>query len=285
MKKITKIHLLYIAGGVFLFVLILLAPNMDSESRKAIAESSATHQHAAPHDHSDGQAPVKTDARLEKSEAILSIEEELAAAENPDKKIQILDSLIKISIREKNPPLVAHYTEQKAILSPSVDNWFAAGDNYFKAYRLTDGKHANLIKEAVESYQKVLEIDPRNVAAETALGVAYVEGAADLGEMPMKGIGMLLNILEKNPNNVNVLTNLGYFAIQSGQFEQAIERFEKILELDPRNAEAYLYLTDVYVRMGEKGKAIENLEKYKSFVDDPLVEQQVDRYIEDIKNK
>lgn len=181
--------------------------------------------------------------------------------------------------------MVAQYTEQKAIINPSVTTWFASGDNYFKAYRLTEGQHANLITKAVESYEKVLELDPENIPAQTALGVAYVEGAQHLGVMPMKGVGILLNLLEKNPNNINVLTNLGYFAIQSGQFETAIERFEKILELEPRNAEAYLYLTDVYVRMDEKGKAIDNLEKYKSFVDDPLVEQQVNRYIEDIRNK
>lgn len=285
MKKITNLHLLYIAGGVLLFVLVLLAPHMDFESRQAIAESKSSHKHSDNEAHPVDEGKEKVDAPITKSEHILLFEKKLSDADDSPTKLNLLDSLIEMAIKEKNPPLVAHYTEQKAITEPSVKNWFASGDNYFKAYRLTEGRHSNLIKKAVESYQKVLELDPQNVAAETALGVAYIEGAGDLGVMPMKGIGILLNILEKNPNNVNVLTNLGYFAIQSGQFEAAIGRFEKILELEPQNAEAYLYLTDAYVRMGEKGKAIDNLEKYKSFVDDPLVEQQVDRYIEDIRNK
>lgn len=287
MKKITSVHLLYIAGGVLLYILVLLAPNMDSESRSAIAESKED-----VHDHSEGQTQIEQKPTMEnesisspKSEDILAFEKKLSSSQNEQERLSLLDSLIELSIKEKKPPLVAHYTEQKAVINPSIATWFASGDNYFKAYRLTEGQHAKLIKKAVESYEKVLELDPDNISAQSALGVAYVEGAQHLGVMPMKGIGMLLNILEKNPNNVNVLTNLGYFAIQSGQFDKAIERFEKILEIEPQNAEAYLYLTDVYVRMGEKEKAIDNLEKYKSFVDDPLVEQQVDRYIEDIKNK
>lgn len=268
-----------------LFVLVLLAPNMDSESRESISMAESDHVHVEGEDnHQHQETDESSLPAVVKSTEIKAFESKLASEESKIGKIAILDSLISLSIKEKNPPLVAHYTEQVALLELSVQTWFESGDNYFKAYRLTEGKHPELIKKAVESYKKVLEIQPDNIAAETALAVAYVEGAAHLGVMPMKGIGMLLNILENNPNNVNVLTNLGYFAIQSGQLEQAIERFEKILELEPENAEAYLYLTDVYVRMGEKEKAIENLERYKSFVDDPLVEQQVDRYIEDIRN-
>ena len=90
----------------------------------------------------------------------------------------------------------------------------------------------------------------------------------------------MLNI---DPENVNALTNLGYFAIQSGQYDKAIERFEKVLQIDSLNAEAYLYLTDVYLSQDEVEKGIETLEEYKKMVNDPLVKKQVDDYIKEIK--
>ena len=78
---------------------------------------------------------------------------------------------------------------------------------------------------------------------------------------------------------------MGYFAIQSGQFDIAIERFETVLNIDPKNAEAYIYLTDIYLSQENIEKGIETLEKYKTLVNDPLVKQQVDDYIKEIKNK
>jgi tetratricopeptide (TPR) repeat protein len=81
------------------------------------------------------------------------------------------------------------------------------------------------------------------------------------------------------------MTNLGYFAIQSGQFEKAVERFEEVLIIDPNNAEAYIYLTDAYLSQEKIEKGIETLEKYKSLVDDPIVIKQVEDYINEIRNK
>jgi cytochrome c-type biogenesis protein CcmH/NrfG len=141
------------------------------------------------------------------------------------------------------------------------------------------------VEGAIRNYEKVLELNPDNLQAQTAIGVASVEGSSQLGVMPMKGIGILKEVLNKDPENVDAMTNLGYFAIQSGQFEKAVERFEKVLSIDPQNAEAYIYLTDAYLSQEKIEKGVETLEKYKSLVDDPLVKKQVDDYIKEIKNK
>jgi len=95
----------------------------------------------------------------------------------------------------------------------------------------------------------------------------------------------LKDVLNKDPKNVDAMTNLGYFAIQSGQFEKAVERFEGVLKIDPNNAEAYIYLTDAYLSQEKVEKGIETLEKYKSLVDDPIAIKQVEDYINEIRNK
>jgi len=246
------------------------------------------HEHEAgeDHDHEHKQeSDVMNQLDSTEQEFISSTAERANKIADVETKLSLYDTLIQFSIRKNIPPLVAKYSAEKAKAVPTENNWMMAGDNYFKAFRLSKNTSKSLIKGAVRSYEEVLKLNSENLDAQTALGVAYVEGAAQMGAMPMKGIGILKEVINKDPKNVNALTNLGYFAIQSGQYEKAIERFESILKIDPENAEAYLYLTDIYLSQDKKEKGIETLEKYKSLVSDPLVLQQVEDYIKEIENK
>jgi len=105
-----------------------------------------------------------------------------------------------------------------------------------------------------------------------------------MGEAPMKGIGLLKNVLEKDPENINALINLGYFAAKSGQNDIAEQRFKRVLEINPDYPDAYIYLSDLYFNTGRIEKGIEQLEMYKKFLKDPEVIKQLDDYIDNIKN-
>lgn len=284
----NKRQLLLILAGVFLATLLYFAPRTEGETKVEVM-----HEEHEGHDHEEhsGEATEMaaedvferlTAAEKEKVEVL---EERAEKTADIDTRLSLYDSLIEIGITRNVPPMVARYTEAKAQTVSTEVNWMLAGDNYFKAFRLSKQQSGELIKGAVRSYEKVLELNSENLSAQTALGVAYVEGASLLGAMPMKGIGILKEVLNKDPKNVDALTNLGYFAIQSGQYDKAVERFETVLSIDPENAEAYIYLTDIYLSQNEVDKGIETLEKYKSLVDDPLVKKQVDEYIEGIRNR
>ena len=52
------------------------------------------------------------------------------------------------------------------------------------------------------------------------------------GEAPMQGILMLRDLAEKEPNNIDAQWHLGELSVESGQFEKAIMRFSKVVELD-----------------------------------------------------
>ncbi|MDB4083316.1 tetratricopeptide repeat protein, partial [Vicingaceae bacterium] len=218
-------------------------------------------------------------------EFIAGLEKRAKQIADVDTKLNLYDSLMTFSIKRNVPPLVAKYTEEKAKVVPTEVNFMLAGDNFFKAFRLSKLKPKDLVEGAIHNYEKVLELNPDNLQAQTAIGVASVEGSSQLGIMPMKGIGILKDVLNKDSKNVDAMTNLGYFAIQSGQFEKAVERFEEVLFIDPNNAEAYIYLTDAYLSQDKVDKGIETLEKYKLLVDDPIVIKQVEDYINEIRNK
>lgn len=286
MLNIKKSQLLLILAGVVVFILIYLAPRQESGEEVSNAEVAQVNHEGHQHDEEEHIAKDTYASKLSEEDELYLDELFLRAEKIEDiaTKLSIYDSLINFSIKKGIPPLVAKYTEQKAEAVPTEINYMLAGDNFFKAFRLSSEKPKELIANAIKNYEKVLKINPNNLQAETAIGVANVEGSSQLGVMPMKGIGILKEVLNKDPKNVDALTNLGYFAIQSGQYEKAIERFEQVLTIEPENAEAYIYLTDIYLSQDNIEKGIENLEKYKSLVADPLVKQQVDDYIKEIRN-
>mgnify|MGYP005843416555 CR=1 FL=1 len=281
---INKSQLLLILAGVFIGIALYFAPRSeDKEQAKSnLFESEEKDQADLKNEDQDA---LTTKLEPEKKNILDSLEEKAVQIADLDTKLGLYDSLIQFSLKNNLPPLVGKYTEEKAKLVPTEKNWLLAGDRYFKAFRLSKNQSKEMIVKAIKAYKKVIELEPENLDAQTAIGVAYVEGAGILGEMPMKGIGILKEVLNKDPKNINALTNLGYFAIQSGQLDKAIERFNQVLSIEPENAEAYLYLTDAYLSKGDEEKGLETLETYKSFLDDPEVINQVDQYIEDIKNK
>jgi Flp pilus assembly protein TadD len=81
---------------------------------------------------------------------------------------------------------------------------------------------------------------------ETALA-NYKKGLAD-GDMNFamtQGIFKLRDVLKKDPENVKALYHMGLLSIESGQFDKAIERFEKLILLRPENQEFKNILQDI----------------------------------------
>ena len=106
------------------------------------------------------------------------------------------------------------------------------------------------------------------------------------GEDPMKGIMMLREVLKEDPDNVQAHLQLGLFSVQSGQYDKAVERFRKVLELDPaNNAEAWFFLGRTYATMDSIGLAIEAFEQYKTTVTDTAIRNGVDRFITELNTE
>ncbi len=184
-----------------------------------------------------------------------------------------------------NAGLSAYYTEKLSGLASSSENWYNASYRYLVASRASqkDGEKIFFTRKAIEGFTKVMSIDPANLEAKANLGVCYVEGSQVLGTAPMKGVGLLKEVIEKDPKNITALINLGYFAIQSGQYDKAIERFNQVLIIKPEYLDAYIYLADTYQRMGKKDEAIKVLETLKSKNKNPEVEANVNEFIRELK--
>jgi tetratricopeptide (TPR) repeat protein len=112
-----------------------------------------------------------------------------------------------------------------------------------------------MAKEAKELFEKALELNSANDSAKVGLGSTYFFGAASANEPPMKGIGLIREVSEKNPKNAFAQYMLGVGSAVSGQWPKAIERFTKVAELEPDNLEVLLRLADISERTGDKPAA------------------------------
>lgn len=195
--------------------------------------------------------------------------------------LHALDSLVKFWDASKRPDIAAVYSEKMAVVKNSKDAWDYAGRRYYSAagFVKPEGR-PELYSSAADCFNKALAIDPGDLEIKTNLAACYVEGSSD----PMKGITMLLEVVESDPNNVNAIWQLGMFSMKSGQFDKAVARFKKITEIAPSNVEVYLYLAEAYEKAGDKQNAITTLEKYVNLVDDAVLKTEVQNYINELKN-
>jgi tetratricopeptide (TPR) repeat protein len=175
----------------------------------------------------------------------------------------------------------AYFLEKSAALKSTSIAWKKAGMLYYKATRFDQAYlKQTLFSKAIECYNQAVSIDTNDLEAATMLGTCYVEGSTQ----PMDGIMLLRKVVVKDSTYVDAQVQLGMFAIQSGQTDKALDRFNKILKIKPDYIQAYIYLGQIYADMGKKEQAIEMLELYMKKSNDNTINQQVEQFINELKN-
>jgi tetratricopeptide (TPR) repeat protein len=266
MQSLSTKHYLLIAGALLLVVLLYFAP-----------KSGEVHHEGDGHEHSEHSSadPIEG-AKKQLSENTLKMIEALEKQNNAD----AFNQIVAILDTAQQPLASAIFAEKSAKLLNTEEAWQNAADHFFFAASFTIPSEKQLAYDgAIRSYEKVLELNPNNIDAQINLGACYVESSSE----PMKGIGLLRGVLEKDSTNIKAHLNLGLFSVKSAQYDKAIERFNKVLEIDPSYIEAHLYIGDVYEQKGDITNAIKEYELYVSAVKNPTVAADVTRYIEKLK--
>src|SRR5271166_1549237 len=110
--------------------------------------------------------------------------------------------------------------------------------------------------EAIEQFQKALEINPNDMDAHNDLGMALDE----IGQMD-DAIAQYQKALEINPDNAGAHNNLGNTLFRKGQLAEAIEQYQKAVKINPKYAEAHSNLGNALLQNGQLGRAIEEFQK------------------------
>lgn len=192
-----------------------------------------------------------------------------------------LNNLGKLWDENRIPAVAAHYYEQAAEKQPTEKAWIDAAYRYFDGYQATGDSvmRKMMIGKAISNYEKAAKLNPENLDVKSDLGICY----AQEGSNPMKGIMLLREVVAKNPDHEMAQYNLGILSVQSGQLEKAVERFEKVVQLNPKRAEARFLLARTYADLGRKEEALKNFRIVKEEVKDPQLNAEIDNIIKQIK--
>lgn len=109
---------------------------------------------------------------------------------------------------------------------------------------------------AIQEYERVIELDPRNLEALNNLGVIY----KDLGKY-RESAEYFRKALSINPNSAKVHNNLGLIYYLRGDHGRALAEYKKALASDPDNLESYTNLGVLYKKVGDLDRALENFRK------------------------
>ena len=201
----------------------------------------------------------------------------LGRASSSAEKKTYADSLGIFFYKLNRPDSAAGYFGIVADFNPGLKTWKKAGDVYYEAFRLAlDSERGNKYGENARSfYEKVLQAKPDELEVKSKMAMTYVTTSN-----PMQGIALLREVVAKDPDNVTALTNLGLLAMQSRQYDKAIDRFEKILGKHKDNSEARLYLAVSYAEAGKNEEALKEFNFLKLNEKDAVILQTVDRYLQ-----
>lgn len=177
----------------------------------------------------------------------------------------------------------ALYLEVAATEEPNLNNWLNAGIRFLKAFDNVKDSLTQpiMLQKANASFKNAVALDSTNLEAKAGLGVTIVNGFGP----PMEGIGMLLDVVKKDPKNLKAQMNLGLFAIKSGQFDKAITRFKYIINNIKETPDVYFYLATAYENLGNNKEAIDAYLKSKKMAANPTLTSFIEKKVAELKNK
>jgi tetratricopeptide (TPR) repeat protein len=225
---------------------------------------------------------INTYVEQEKKELSQPLQVRISELEKEVKNPIVLQELIVLWDSLNNQLVSAYFMEQYANIEPTEKNWYATGSKYYTFASLSNDSIiiSEAASKAKKAFEKVIQLNPSNLDAQTAMAAIIVQIDQDV----MKGVGLLKDVVAKDSNNVQAIFTLGMLSIQSGQFDKAKERFEKLIQLQPFNPEYYFYLGEVYAKSGNTDKAIKIYETCKTLLKDEVAKKEIETLINNLKN-
>jgi len=223
-----------------------------------------------------GEAEHSMDVPNEAIEELAELKEAYQNSKNSENFASFANSLIERFASLNQYDSAAKYAAELAEFNQSEANLQKAGDMYYEAFTfaMDADKTRRMGEQARYFYEQLLAQSPDHLDAKAKMAMTYVSSPN-----PMQGILMLREVLDTDANNQMAIYNLGLLSMQSGQYDRAIDRFEKLVTLDPEHLQAQFLLGVSYFNAGKNGEAEAQFKKVKTMDADPSVAASVDEYL------
>jgi tetratricopeptide (TPR) repeat protein len=154
----------------------------------------------------------------------------------------------------------AHDIEDKFPNHSNKNLYLLVGNLHYTLSRVSSGaitisNRDFHLKKAMEFYDKVLSLNQQSVSAWKNKARVML----DLGENE-EAIACLIWILDNlnlPPGDLTVLLNLGWAYFKADNYDEAVNYFNSVLDIDPSNVEAWLRKGDVFSKTDRWGGAIQ----------------------------
>ncbi len=231
-----KQQLFVTIGAVALIVILYQLPRSVVENDQ-LQNVSETTEHSL-------EVPQDVEFRINELRTLIQTEE------NPDKKTNFAHSLARVYLDFGVLDSAIRYAEMIEALETDVSR--KAADIYFTAFERSPSAEQGVIyaEKARSILDQLLEKDPEDLFLKNRLAMTLVAS-----ENPMLGIGLLREIVAQDETNRQAILNLGLLSVQSGQFDRAKARFERLISLDTSDNEAKLYLAVSMIELEEQSQA------------------------------
>lgn len=165
-----------------------------------------------------------------------------------------------------HPAISGAYAEMIAEWFPSAESWSMAGTTFGQAIpRKEDAKVREFAAaHAISAFENAVSLAPDDWT--NKLNLALVLTDVPPQDNPMKGVKMLLELNDSYPDNSRILFHLGRLAIQTGQYDKAVTRLEKSLELDDSQPQIYCLLEKAYLETSKSDLAALASEKCRNSI-------------------
>lgn len=186
--------------------------------------------------------------------AFLTLEMELKEADD-SLKVEILKDLSSKWYNTGKPILAGCYAQEVAEILNTEESWSIAGTSFILGVRTaeTEKEKTFAARRSVKCLENAISLAPNNIDHKINLALSYTERPPS--DNPMKGVLMLRDLSESNPENTGVLNQLARLAIKTNQFDKALERLKTSEGLNDQNETTICLLAQVYELRQEKQNA------------------------------
>lgn len=193
---------------------------------------------------------------------VFLLEEALAEITTDDTlKIDTYKELASKWFSLGHPGISGYYAQEIATLENTEESWSIAGTTYTICVQRSEVKKVRefCTNRAIQSFESAISLNPDNIQHKVNLALCYTENPP--ADNPMKGILMLRSLDDESPENALVNTSLARLAIQTGQFDRAIQRLQTVLGNEPENNTANCLMGQAYEKAGKAEMAVPFMEK------------------------
>jgi tetratricopeptide (TPR) repeat protein len=278
---VNKQQILLVGGGIVVFCLIYFFGNTTPEKKP---HADTEHRVEAPVQTIDFNTILsnsKQNLTPSQLELVNTLENNLQITGNKEGKIEVYRQLASFW-RDTAHMLIpyAFYSGEAAKLENSEKSLTFAAQFFIDGARLQGepAKRNFMADEARKLFEQALELNPGNDSLKVGLGSCYLVG--EISDNPMKGISLIREVVERDPENMYAQLVLARGGMVSGQFDKAIERLNVIVQKQPENLEAIIMLAEAYERHGEKENAVKWYKTSLEHLDHPEVLEEVKKKIE-----